>query len=98
MPKALKHEVQTWMLRLFVCGACNFVLLTPYMMLMPRHKNFVLDVPHILLETGIASVALVFVVPVLTKATIWFRLLALLLMVFPILMLWVAFHFLSFMF
>jgi hypothetical protein len=96
MPKALKHEVQTWMPRLFVCGACNFALLTPAMMV--RHTNFVLDVPHILLETGIALLALVFVVPVLIKATIWFRLAALLLMVFPILMLWAAFHFFSFIF
>ena len=84
------------MLRLFVCGACNFVLLTTGMM--ARHKNFVLDVPHILLETGIALVALVFIVPVLIKATNWFRLLAFLLMVFPILILWAAFLFFSFIF
>jgi hypothetical protein len=96
MLKALKNEVQTWMLRLFLCGACNFMLLTPATM--ARHKNFVLDVPHILLETGIALVALVFVVPVLIKATNWFRLLALLLMLFPILILCAAFHFFSFIF
>lgn len=96
MRKALKPEIHTWILRLFVCGACNFVLLSPAVM--ARRINFALEVPHILLETGIAVVALVFAVPILIKGTIWFRLLALPFLVLPMLTLLASFHFFTFIF
>jgi len=96
MAKALKREAHTWMVRLFVCVCCNIVLML--VGFAPKHKNFIIDVPGYLQGTAMAAIVLVLVIPVLIKGTNWYRIFALLLMIFPFLMLRASLNYFSFIF